>query len=186
MYRSTTSDYKPLSDYSFYKKSQIANERLSSGANYDYDLSRPNVRPKHVKTKQMLYPETSFMSWDKRSDRVSLKSSARLREKEDDAKRFLKTFETGEKEDYSKSLNGDPLYRKMFREQNDDEMLLGSVDDYLNKVKAIEIEYEDSHGFNEPIGRIRKLEDYSRGVIPKKLLIASKRSFLDKNLAKYP
>ena len=133
---------------------------MSSALNFDYDLSRPTTRKsKHVKSNQTLYPEHSF---EKRSDRIALSSNSRLREKEASAKEFLQKIkdknsgEIARKNDYSQSLKGDPLFRSLYREQADDDALLGSVSSYLESERAKEIECEELFGFNEPIGRISK------------------------------
>ena len=142
-----TGEYKPLSDTTWYKKSQLLNERISSGVNYDYDISRPTIRSKHVKSRpQILYPETSFMDFQKR-DRMKLTSNSRFKEKEERAREFLDSLKNSEKsgnnnnkishkKDYSECLQGDPLYRRVYREQADDDALLGSVSNYLDTVKA--------------------------------------------------
>merc|ERR1712178_237743 len=115
-------------------------------------------RSKHVKSRpQIVDPQTSFMDFQKR-DRVKLTSNTRLREKEERARDFLDSLKSGErgnkinhKKDYSECLQGDPLYRKMYREQADDDALLGSVSNYLDSVRAEEIKFEDAYGLNEPI-----------------------------------
>merc|ERR1711879_752178 len=118
----------------WYRKTQIANEKLAVDT-----TSELRVHKKHTHVKQILYPETSGMLPLRRPKNHDYERQ--FREKVESAADLLtdkKVSVSGNEDDY--------LRRKIYREEADDEEVLGSVENYLNKYRAREILAEEALG----------------------------------------
>merc|ERR1712066_933314 len=144
-------DYEPLSGMKWYREAQIMNEKLGTGK--VEDRSQLAVHKKHTHVKQVLYPETDALVPPRRP-----KNHDREHQFRDKIERvadlLMKTDEKEEKERQKardeKEGAKDYLRRKIYREESDDEEVLGPMENYLDKLRAQEIIAEEKYGFEEP------------------------------------
>jgi titin len=140
-------NFEPLTNMKWYRQAQIMNEKLGTGKVSDnYELTQ---HKKHTHVKQVLYPETDGMMPPRRPKNYDHQHALRDKIERvadilagDDERERLERQKIKEQ----KEMEKDYLHRKIYREEEDDEVVLAPLQNYLDECRAQEIVAEEKYG----------------------------------------